>query len=247
MLAARPRPPREVIEAAGRTRPNSSTGGDPHAGLRSSPAAAAMRRPSGRVARRQRRDALAAEWRGGLLAVRRTPQAYRFAHALVAKASWTPSTKAKDRAPATRGSAALESSAGQKAVRGRIADALEGAGDDPGQVRAAAEWERKAAAQARSARAYDDAARLLAGAGWPICPGGRGDSVEAREVCRTWRHAGNTGRPARHVPGNNASTPRMRADTKGPGRLVARRALVLPKANVPAAAAVITRRARRAL
>jgi DNA-binding CsgD family transcriptional regulator/DNA polymerase III delta prime subunit len=189
-------------------------------------------------------DALAAAWRGGLLAVDDASRRYRFAHALVRDGIVDRLDPATARALHRAAALALESSA-DSGRAGRIAAHWRRAGADPGTRRAAAAWARKAAAQARSARAYDDAARLLAGA-LADMSAVEGDSVERAEVLLELAHAeylaGRYDTCLEHcVDAADA------AATTGRGDLVARSALVLQGVTYPQAAEVLTRLGQRAL
>ena len=132
-------------------------------------------------------EALAAAWRGGLLAVDDGTRRYRFAHALVRDGIVDRLDPATARVLHRAAALALESSA-DAGRAGRIAAHWRHAGTDPGTRRAAAAWARKAAAQARSARAYDDAARLLAGA-LADMSAVEADGVERTDVLLELAHA----------------------------------------------------------
>ena len=153
-------------------------------------------------------DALAAAWRGGLLAVDDATRRYRFAHALVRDGIVDRLDPATARALHRAAALALESSA-DAGRAARIAAHWRHAGTDPGTRRAAAAWARKAAAHARSARAYDDAARLLAGRpGGHLRDGGR--QRRARRGAARAGAGGIPGRPVRRLPGTLRRTPRTR-------------------------------------
>ena len=189
-------------------------------------------------------DALAAAWHNGLLAVDDATRCYRFAHALVRDGIVDRLDPATARALHHTAALALESSAGTGRA-GRIAAHWRHAGTDPGTRRAAAAWARKAAEQARSARAYDDAAQLLAGA-LADMPAIEGDSAERTEVLLELAHAeylaGRYDTCLEHCV--NAAD---EATTAGRGDLVARSALVLQGVTYPQAAEVLTRLGQRAL
>ena len=112
--------------------------------------------------------ALAAAWHGGLLTVDTTTRRYRFAHALVRDVIVDRLEPAAARALHRTAALTLESLADTDQAA-RIAAHWRGAGTSPGARRAAAQWTRRAAAQARSARAYEDAARLLSDALADLC------------------------------------------------------------------------------
>ena len=104
--------------------------------------------------------ALAAAWHGGLLTVDPATRRYRFAHALVRDGIVDRLDPAAGQALHRAAALALESSADADRA-GRIAAHWRQAGTDAGTRRAAARWARRAAANARVARAYDDSVRLL--------------------------------------------------------------------------------------
>jgi DNA-binding CsgD family transcriptional regulator len=189
-------------------------------------------------------DALAAAWRGGLLVVDDATRRYRFAHALVRDGIVDRLDPATARALHRAAALALQPSA-DAGRAGRIAAHWRQAGTDPGTRRAAAQWARKAAAQARSARAYDDAARLLAGA-LADMSAVDGDSVERAEVLLELAHA-------EYLAGRYDTCLEHCADAAdvaaGAGRsdLVAHSALVLQGVTYPLAVEVLTRLCQRAL
>jgi DNA-binding CsgD family transcriptional regulator len=189
-------------------------------------------------------DALATAWRGGLLAVDEATRRYRFAHALVRDGIVDRLDPATARALHRAAALALESSA-DAARAGRIAAHWRHAGTDPATRLAAASWARKAAAQARSARAYDDAARLLAGA-LADMSAVEGDSAERAEVLLELAHA-------EYLAGrydtclDHCADAADAAATAGRGDLVARSVLVLQGVTYPQAAEVLTRLGQRAL
>ena len=161
-----------------------------------------------------------------------------------ATASWTASTRPRPGVLHRAAALALQLSA-DTGRAGRIAAHWRRAGTDPGTRRAAAAWARKAAAQARSVRAYDDAARLLAGA-LADMSAMEGDSVERAEVLLELAHAeylaGGYDTCLEHcVNAADAAT------TAGRGDLVARSVLILQGVTYPRAAEVLTRLGQRAL
>ena len=189
-------------------------------------------------------NALASAWHNGLLVVDDATRRYRFAHALVRDGIVDRLDPATARALHRAAALALESSA-DAGRAGRIAAHWRQGGTDPGTRRAAAAWARKAAEQARSARAYDDAARLLAGALADICAV-EGDSIERAEVLLELAQAeylaGRYDTCLEHcVDAADA------AATAGRGDLVARSALVLQGVTYTRAAEVLTRLGQRAL
>ena len=105
-------------------------------------------------------DALVAAWRGGLLAVDAATRRYRFSHALIRDGIMDRLDPVTTRALHRAAALALEASADADRA-GRLALHWRQAGTEPGTRRAAAQWARRAAADARAARAYDDSARLL--------------------------------------------------------------------------------------
>ena len=189
-------------------------------------------------------EALATAWHNGLLTVDDGTRRYRFAHALVRDGIVDRLDPATARRLHRAAALALESSA-DTGRAGRIAAHWRRAGTDPGTRRAAAAWARKAAAQARSVRAYDDAARLLAGA-LADMSAMEGDSVERAEVLLELAHAeylaGRYDTCLEHcVNAADAAT------TAGRGDLVARSVLILQGVTYPRAAEVLTRLGQRAL
>ncbi len=189
-------------------------------------------------------DALAAAWRGGLLAVGTATRRYRFAHALVRDVIVDRLEPATARALHRAAALALESSPDADRA-GRIAAHWRYAGTDPGTRRKAAQWARRAATQARSAQAYDDAARLLSDAladmSWV-----EGDRAERAEVLIELAHAEYlAGRY--DISLERCSDAADAAAGAGRGDLVARSALVLQNVTYPQATDVLTRLCRRAL
>ena len=189
-------------------------------------------------------NALAAAWRGGLLVVDAAARSYRFAHALVRDGildRLDPVT-----ARALHHAAALALEASSEADRaGRVARHWRHAGTDPGTRRAAARWARRAAADARAARAYDDSARLLSEA-LDDLSAVDGDSIERAKVLIELAHAeylaGRYDRCLTHcVAAADA------ADAADQGDLIARSALVLQNVTYPQAAEVLSRLCQRAL
>ncbi len=189
-------------------------------------------------------DALAAAWRGGLLTVDAATRCYRFAHALVRDgivARLDPAT-----ARTLHRAAALAHEASADADRAaRIAMHWRQAGTDPGTRRVAGQWARRAAADARAARAYDDSARLLSEA-LADMSSVAGDDPERAEVLIELAHAEYlAGRYDRCLEccadGADVAAGSDRGD------LVARSALVLQNVTYPQAAEVISRLCQRAL
>ena len=189
-------------------------------------------------------DALAAAWRGGLLTVDAATRCYRFAHALVRDGIVGRLDPATARALHRAAALALEVSAGADRA-GRIAMHWRQAGTDPGTRRAAAQWARRAAADARAARAYDDSARLLSEA-LADMSSVEGDDAERAEVLIELAHAEYlAGRYDRCLECcADAADAAARSDR---GDLVARSAVVLQNVTYPQAAEVISRLCRRAL
>ena len=132
-------------------------------------------------------DGLAAAWRGGLLTVDAATRCYRFAHALVRDVIVDRLDPATARALHRAAAVALEASADADRA-GRIAMHWRHAGTDPGSRRAAAQRARRAAANARAARAYDDSARLLSEA-LADMSAADGDGVQRAEVLIELAHA----------------------------------------------------------
>ncbi len=188
-------------------------------------------------------DALAAAWRGGLLTVDAATRCYRFTHALVRDGILARLDPATARALHRAAALALEAAADTDRA-GRIAVHWRQAGTDPGTRRAAARWARRAAADARGARAYDDSARLLSEA-LADMSSVEGDAERA-EVLIELAHAEYlAGRYDRCLEccADAADTP-AGSDR---GDLLARSALVLQNVTYPQAAEVISRLCRRAL
>ena len=189
-------------------------------------------------------DALAAAWHGGLLTVDTATRRYRFAHALVRDVIVDRLEPAAARALHRTAALTLESSADTDRA-GRIAAHWRQAGTAPGTRRAAAQWARQAAAQARSARAYDDAARLLSGALADICRA-EGDAAGRAEVLIELADAEYlAGRYDRCL--ERCADAADAAESAGRGDLVARSALVLQNVTYPRAGEVLSRLCRRAL
>jgi DNA-binding CsgD family transcriptional regulator len=189
-------------------------------------------------------DALAAAWRGGLLVVDPATRSYRFAHALVRDGIVDRLDPAAARALHQAAALALEASPAADRA-GRAALHWRHAGTGPDTRRAAARWARRAAADARAARAYDDSARLLAQALADLSAVD-GDPAERAEVLIELAHAEYlAGRYDRCLAHCTAA-----ADAAGAANqadLVARSALVLQNVTFPEAAEVLTRLCRRAL
>ena len=139
---------------------------------------------------------------------------------------------------------ALEASADADRA-GRIAMHWRQAGTDPGTRRAAARWARRAAADARAARAYDDSARLLSEA-LADMSSVEGDGVERAEVLIELAHAEYlAGRYDRCLERCVAAADAAAVADRGD--LVARSALVLQNVTYPQAAEVLSRLCQRAL
>ena len=189
-------------------------------------------------------DALAAAWRGGLLVVDAATRSYRFVHALVRDGILDRLDPATARALHHAAALALEASS-EAGRAGRIARHWRNAGTDPGTRRAAARWTRRAAADARAARAYDDSARLLSEALADLSAVD-GDSVERAEVLTELAHAeylaGRYDRCLTHCAA--AADAAAVADR---GDLIARSALVLQNVTFPQAGEVLSRLCQRAL
>ena len=189
-------------------------------------------------------DALAAAWRGGLLAVDAATRSYRFAHALVRDGIMDRLDPATARTLHRAAALALESSADADRA-GRIAMHWRQAGTDPGTRRAAAQWARRAAANARAARAYDDSAQLLSDA-LADMSAVDGDRVERAEVLIELAYAEYlAGRYDRCL--DRCVDAADAAVGSGRGDLVARSALVLQNVTYPQAAEVLSRLCHRAL
>jgi DNA-binding NarL/FixJ family response regulator len=189
-------------------------------------------------------DALAAAWRGGLLAVDAATRCYRFAHALVRDGILDGLDPVTARALHRAAALALQTSADADRA-GRLALHWRRAGTDSETRRAAAQWARRAAANARAARAYDDSVRLL-GEALADMSALAGDSVDRAEVLIELAHAEYlAGRYDRCLErcGDAADV----AAAAGRGDLVARSALVMQNVTFPQAAAVLSRLCQRAL
>ena len=189
-------------------------------------------------------DALAAARRGGLLTVDAPTRGYRFAHALVRDGIVDRLDPATARALHRAAAVTLESSADADQAA-RIAMHWRHAGTDPASRRAAAQWARRAAANARAARAYDDSARLLSEALADLSAAGR-DSVERAEMLIELAHA-------EYLAGRYDRCLEYCADAadaaagSGRGDLVARSALALQNVTYPQAGEVLSRLCQRAL
>jgi DNA-binding CsgD family transcriptional regulator len=189
-------------------------------------------------------DALAAAWRGGLLVVDAATRSYRFAHALVRDGIVDRLDPAAARALHRAAALALEASS-EADRASRVARHWRHAGTDPGTRRAAARWARRAAADARAARAYDDSARLLSEALDDLSAVDR-DSVERAEVLIELAHAEYlAGRYDRCLTHCAAAADAAAAADRGD--LIARSALVLQSVTFPQAAEVLSRLCQRAL
>jgi DNA-binding CsgD family transcriptional regulator len=189
-------------------------------------------------------DALAAAWRGGLLIVDAATRSYRFAHALVRDGIVDRLDPATARALHRAAALALEASS-EADRASRVARHWRHASTDPGTRRAAAKWARRAAADARAARAYDDSARLLSEALDDLAAV-HGDSVERAEVLIELAHAEYlAGRYDRCLAHCAAAADAAAAADRGD--LIARSALVLQSVTFPQAAEVLSRLCQRAL
>jgi DNA-binding CsgD family transcriptional regulator len=189
-------------------------------------------------------DALAAAWRGGLLAVDAATRCYRFAHALVRDGIIDRLDPATARALHRAAALALETSADVDRA-GRLAMHWRQAGTDSDTRRAAAQWARRAAANARTARAYDDSVRLL-GEALADMSSVDGDGADRAEVLIELAHAEYlAGRYdlclERCVDAADA------AAAAGRGDLVARSALVMQNVTFPQATEVLSLLCQRAL
>jgi hypothetical protein len=189
-------------------------------------------------------DALAAAWRDGLLVVDAATRSYRFAHALVRDGIVDRLDPATARALHRVAALALEASS-EADRASRVARHWRHAGTDPGTRRAAARWARRAASDARAARAYDDSARLLAEA-LDDLSAVDGDSVGRAEVLIELAHAEYlAGRYDRCLTHCAAAADAAAAADRGD--LIARSALVLQSVTFPQAAEVLSRLCQRAL
>ena len=189
-------------------------------------------------------DALAAAWRGGLLAVDTATRRYRFAHALIRDAITDRLDPATARALHHAAALALEASPDADRA-GRLAMHWRQAGTDPDARRAAARWARRAAANAQADRAYDDSARLL-GEALADMASVDGDGADRAEVLIELAHAEYlAGRYGRCL--ERCADAADAAAAAGRGDLVARSALVMQGVTFPQAAEVLSRLCRRAL
>jgi DNA-binding CsgD family transcriptional regulator len=189
-------------------------------------------------------DALAAAWRGGLLAVDAATRRYRFAHALIRDGILDRLEPAVTRALHRAAALALEASADADRA-GRLAMHWRQAGTDPGTRRAAAQWARRAAADAQAARAYDDSARLLGEALADMSRAG-GDGADRAEMLIELAYAEYlAGRYDRCL--ERCADAADAAAAAGRGDLVARSALVMQNVTFPQAAEVLSRLCQRAL
>ena len=189
-------------------------------------------------------DALAAAWRGGLLAVDAATRCYRFAHALVRDGIMHGLDPATTRALHRAAALALEASADADRA-GRLAMHWRQAGTDTDTRQAAARWARRAAANARAARAYDDSVRLLCEA-LADTSALDGDGVDQAEVLIELAHAEYlAGRYDRCL--ERCADAADAAAAAGRGDLVARSALVMQNVTFPQAAEVLSRLCQRAL
>jgi len=189
-------------------------------------------------------DALAAAWRGGLLAVDAATRRYRFAHALIRDGIVDRLDPATTRALHRAAALVLEASADTDRA-GRLAMHWRQAGTDPDTRRAAAQWARRAAATARAARAYDDSARLL-GEALADMSSVDGDDADRAGVLIELAHAEYlAGRYDRCL--ERCADAADAAAAAGRGDLVARSALVMQNVTFPQAAEVLSRLCQRAL
>ena len=189
-------------------------------------------------------EALAAAWHGGLLTVDGPSRSYRFAHALVRDGIVDRLDPATARRLHRAAALALESS-GEADRAGRAARHWRHAGAGPDTRRAAARWARRAAADARAARAYDDSARLLSQALADL-PAADGDSAERAELLTELAYAEYlAGRYDRCL--DHCAAAADAAGAAGRGDLLAGSALVLQNVTYPRAAEVVSSLCRRAL
>lgn len=189
-------------------------------------------------------DALVAAWRGGLLAVDAATRRYRFAHALIRDGIMDRLDPVTTRALHRAAALALEASADADRA-GRLALHWRQAGTEPGTRRAAAQWARRAAADARAAQAYDDSARLL-GEALADMSSVDGNGVDRAEVLIELAYAEYlAGRYDRCLTHCAAAADAAAAADRGD--LIARSALVLQSVNFPQAAEVLSRLCQRAL
>ncbi|MEP7025601.1 MAG: helix-turn-helix transcriptional regulator, partial [Actinomycetota bacterium] len=189
-------------------------------------------------------DALATAWRGGLLTVEPATRRYRFAHALVRDGIVDRLDPAAARTLHRAAALALESSA-DPGRAGRIAAHWRHAGTDPASRRAAAQWARRAAADARSARAYVDAAGLLSDALDDLSSVGADDTERAEVLIELARAEYLAGRYDRCL--DCCVDAADAAVGAGRGDLVAGGALVLQSVTYSKAGEVLSRLCQRAL
>ncbi|HKD98942.1 MAG TPA: AAA family ATPase [Micromonosporaceae bacterium] len=186
--------------------------------------------------------ALAAAWRGGLLGT--DAAGYRFVHALVRDGIVDLLEPAAVRQLHRTAAGALESAADADRS-GRIAAHWRRAGTDAGSRLAAARWSRRAAEQARAARAYDDAVGHLADAVADLSSVD-GDPTERAEATIDLAYAeylaGRYDRCLEHSADASDA-----ADAVGRGDLVARAALVLEGITFAEAAQIVPGLCQRAL
>jgi DNA-binding CsgD family transcriptional regulator len=189
-------------------------------------------------------QALAAAWHGGLLTVDTTTRCYRFAHALVRDVIVDRLEPAAARALHRTAALTLESLADTDQAA-RIAAHWRAAGTSPGARRAAAQWTRRAAAQARSARAYEDAARLLSDALADMCWAEDDDAGRAGLLIELAHAEYLAGRYDRCL--DRCADAADAAASAGRSDLVARSALVLQGVTYQRAGEVVSRLCRQAL
>ncbi|GIG49104.1 AAA family ATPase [Dactylosporangium siamense] len=187
--------------------------------------------------------ALTAAWQAGLLTVTGDGNGYRFAHALVRDGIVARLEPAVRRGLARAAALALEAAGGERAAR--IAAHWRQAGTDPTDLRAAAAWSRRAAAQAGAAHAYEDAARHLDAALTDASAAGATGDERAELLIELAGAQYRAGRYDRCL--ELCVSAADAAEGAGRGDLVALAALVLQGVTFPQAGAVITRLCRRAL
>ncbi|MGI5242013.1 AAA family ATPase [Dactylosporangium sp. CA-139066] len=194
--------------------------------------------PPGAVA-----DGLSAAWHAGLLVAAGHGGGYRFAHALVRDGIVARLEPAARRRLARSAALALEAGGDDHAAR--VAALWRQAGLDAGSRRAAAAWSRTAAAQARAAHAYDDAAGHLADALADLSNVDTGPAARAELLIELGWAQYRAGRYDRCL--EHCAAAADAADEAGRGDLVAAAALVLQGVTFAQAGSVITRLCHRAL
>jgi DNA-binding CsgD family transcriptional regulator len=182
-------------------------------------------------------QALTAAWHAGLVTVAGDGHGYRFAHALVRDGIVARLDPAARRRLARAVALALEASGSDRAAP--IAAHWRQAGPDPNAVRAAVEWSRRAAEQARAAHAYDDAVAHLA---YALSAVDNPAPELLIELAHAEYRAGHYDRCLEHC----AAAADL-ATAAGRGDLVAASALVLQGVTFPQAGSVLTRLCQRAL